>query len=333
MDERRCPARGWPSPKGGTVTSGTHSPSLDVGIGMGYVPAAPRRRRARPLTIDVRGTAKAAHVVKKPIYTRKETLGGAAESYPEGLLYHPEHDWARIEGDEAVLGITWFAQDALGELVHFEAPAVGATTAKDESYGEVESVKAVSDVIAPLSGEIARGEPEGRRRARDRQRRPVRRGLARPHPARRPGEVDGAARRGRLPGARRGAVRCRAGYLALTDDDREQMLAAIGVASVDELFAQIPAAVRLDRRARRAAGAQRGRARRATSRSSRRRTSHTGVELSFLGAGIYDHYVPAIVDTILQRGEFLTAYTPYQPEMSQGVAAGDLRVPDARSAS
>ena len=78
----------------------------------------------------------------------------ASEDYPEGLKYHREHDWARIEGDEAVLGVTWFAQDALGELVHFEAPAVGDSTAKDSSYGEVESVKAVSDVIAPLSGEI-----------------------------------------------------------------------------------------------------------------------------------------------------------------------------------
>ena len=78
----------------------------------------------------------------------------ASEDYPEGLKYHREHDWARIEGDEATLGITWFAQDALGELVHFEAPAAGGSTAKDGSYGEVESVKAVSDVIAPLSGEI-----------------------------------------------------------------------------------------------------------------------------------------------------------------------------------
>jgi glycine cleavage system H protein len=78
----------------------------------------------------------------------------AAESYPDGLSYHPEHDWARIEEDEATVGITWFAQDALGELVHFEAPEVGATVSKDSSYGEVESVKAVSDVIAPLSGEI-----------------------------------------------------------------------------------------------------------------------------------------------------------------------------------
>jgi glycine cleavage system H protein len=77
-----------------------------------------------------------------------------AESYPDELKYHREHDWARIDGDEAVLGITWFAQDALGELVHYEPPEEGATVAKDEPYGEVESVKAVSDVIAPLSGEV-----------------------------------------------------------------------------------------------------------------------------------------------------------------------------------
>jgi len=78
----------------------------------------------------------------------------AAETYPEDLRYHPEHDWARIDGDEATFGITWFAQDALGELVHYEAPEAGSTVAKDKTYAEVESVKAVSDVIAPLSGEI-----------------------------------------------------------------------------------------------------------------------------------------------------------------------------------
>jgi glycine cleavage system H protein len=76
------------------------------------------------------------------------------ESYPEDLLYNAEHDWARINGDEAVLGITWYAADSLGELVHFEPPAVGAEVAKGSSYGEVESVKAVSDLIAPLSGEV-----------------------------------------------------------------------------------------------------------------------------------------------------------------------------------
>ena len=78
----------------------------------------------------------------------------AAESYPDDLRYHPEHDWARIEGDTAMLGITWYGQDALGELVHYEPPDESATISKDSAYGEVESVKAVSDVIAPLSGEV-----------------------------------------------------------------------------------------------------------------------------------------------------------------------------------
>ena len=77
-----------------------------------------------------------------------------AESYPEELKYHPEHDWARIEGDEATFGITWFAQDALGEVVFYDPPEVGATVAANETYAEVESVKAVSDVFAPLSGEV-----------------------------------------------------------------------------------------------------------------------------------------------------------------------------------
>ncbi len=90
----------------------------------------------------------------------------APEIYPDGLLYHHEHDWARIEGDEATLGITWFAQDALGEIVHYEAPDVGAAISMGEAYGEVESVKAVSDLISPLSGVVlevnakATDEPE-----------------------------------------------------------------------------------------------------------------------------------------------------------------------------
>ena len=78
----------------------------------------------------------------------------ADESYPEELLYHPEHDWARIEGEEATFGVTWFAQDSLGEVVFFDPPEVGTTVAAGEPYAEVESVKAVSDVIAPLSGEV-----------------------------------------------------------------------------------------------------------------------------------------------------------------------------------
>ena len=78
----------------------------------------------------------------------------AEESYPDGLRYHAEHDWARVENAEATFGITWYAQDALGEVVFYEPPDVGSEVSKDQAYAEVESVKAVSDVIAPLSGEI-----------------------------------------------------------------------------------------------------------------------------------------------------------------------------------
>src|ERR1700756_4622720 len=88
-------------------------------------------------------------------YTRRRPARVAGtETYPDDLRYHPEHDWARIDGDEATLGITWFAQDSLRELVHFEPPEAGSTIAKDPSYGGVESVKAVSDLITPLSGEV-----------------------------------------------------------------------------------------------------------------------------------------------------------------------------------
>jgi glycine cleavage system H protein len=78
----------------------------------------------------------------------------AEASYPSDVKYHQDHDWARIEGDTATFGITWYAQDQLGEVVFFDPPAVGATVSKDQPYAEVESVKAVSDVIAPLSGEV-----------------------------------------------------------------------------------------------------------------------------------------------------------------------------------
>jgi glycine cleavage system H protein len=82
-------------------------------------------------------------------------IGAMADaSYPDDLLYHSEHDWARVDGDQATLGITWYAQDSLGEIVFFDPPKQGAAVSKDSAYTEVESVKAVSDVIAPLSGEI-----------------------------------------------------------------------------------------------------------------------------------------------------------------------------------
>ena len=81
-------------------------------------------------------------------------MAAADETYPADLRYHPEHDWVRADGDEHIFGITWYAQDALGEVVFYDPPEIGATVTKDQTYAEVESVKAVSDVFAPLSGEI-----------------------------------------------------------------------------------------------------------------------------------------------------------------------------------
>ena len=107
-------------------------------------------------------------------------------------------------------------------------------------------------------------------------------------------------------------------YLSLTDADRDEMLAAIGVSSVDELFEQVPAGVRLDRELDVPPALGETELVRHIEELAARNV-HTGAELSFLGAGIYDHYVPSVVDVVLSRGEFLTAYTPYQPEMSQGV--------------
>ena len=245
----------------------------------------------------------------------------ANESYPDDLRYHPEHDWARIEGDEAVLGITWYAQDALGELVHFEAPEAGATVTKDAPYAEVESVKAVSDVIAPLSGEVLEVNEKARGRARDDQRGTVRRGVARADPALRRERGRRADGRRGLQGARGRAVDVehRGSYLSLTDADRARRCSRRSAsASLDELFAQIPAGVRLGRELEVPdALPEAALVRRMEELAAR--NADTSSELSFLGMGIYDHYVPAIVDTFLSRGELLTAYTPYQPEMSQGV--------------
>ena len=101
----------------------------------------------------------------------------ADESYPDDLRYHPEHDWARVEGDTATFGVTWYAQDALGEVVFYEPPEVGKEVRKDEAYAEVESVKAVSDVYAPLSGEVTEVNDGAGRESGEDQPGPLRRRL------------------------------------------------------------------------------------------------------------------------------------------------------------
>ena len=139
---------------GGEVTSGTFSPCLERGIGMAYVSTA-RAAEGTPIEIDVRGRVRPA-VDRAQASVPKGSVSDMADpSYPDDLKYHPEHDWARIDGDtNATFGITWYAQDALGEVVFFDAPDIGAEITKDQPYTEVESVKAVSDVFAPLSGEV-----------------------------------------------------------------------------------------------------------------------------------------------------------------------------------
>ena len=182
----------------------------------------------------------------------------------------------------------------------------------------MESVKAVSDVVAPLSGEVlavnqkAVDEPETvnddpygdgwlvRIRLSD------------------PGEADQLMDAGPTGRTSPSSEHEHAGYLSLTDADREAMLDAIGVASIDDLFEQIPEGVRFER----ALDVPEALPEAALVRHLEElaaRNADTSRELSFLGMGIYDHYVPAIADAFLSRGEFLTAYTPYQPEMSQGV--------------
>ena len=239
----------------------------------------------------------------------------ADASYPDDLLYHPEHDWVRLDGDTATFGITWFAQDALGEVVFFEPPEVGSAVSKDEPYAEVESVKAVSDVIAPLSGEIVEVNTALSDKPEADQRGPLRRGLARP------GQALGP-RRARQP-ARRRRVLQRAcpelsTYTSTTPEDLEAMLAEIGVASLEELFdRQIPAAVRLQRPLDLPAGMAEQDVY-AHLRALAAANTSAEDEVTFLGAGMYDHYVPAVIDMLMGRSEFLTPYTPYQPEISQG---------------
>ena len=182
MEDPGIPRAGMRIAEGGEVTSGTLSPML--GRASGSPTSRPGAREpGTEITVDLRGRPRARAYRQEAVLQARGGLVAAEESYPDDLKYHPEHDWARIEGDTATLGITWYAQDALGEIVHYEPPEEGSALARDESYGEVESVKAVSDIIAPLSGEVAEvnrkvvDEPETINED------PVRRGLARADPA------------------------------------------------------------------------------------------------------------------------------------------------------
>ena len=248
----------------------------------------------------------------------------ADASYPTDLLYHPEHDWARIDGDTAVFGITWYAQDALGEVVFFDPPEVGSTVTAGESYAEVESVKAVSDVVAPLTRRDHRGQPRPRRHAREHQQRPLRRRLdGQGQALRRVGDRRTCSTP--PPTRRRSPRRTSSPKDPLDAVHRRHRRRSAGDALRDRRRLR-PGAVRPSDPRRRAAGAPAGPARRparagglrAPARARRASNVSAEDEITFLGAGMYDHYVPAVIDMLLGRSEFLTPYTPYQPEVSQG---------------
>ena len=255
---------------GGEVTSGTHSPMLDVGIGMGYVPVAASRagnraddRRARPLAHG-RGRQEA------DLHEGSMSVA-ASESYPEDLLYNREHDWARIEGDEAVLGITWYAHDALGELVHYEPPAEGATIEKGKTYGEVESVKAVSDLISPLSGEVIEVNEKVVDAPETVNEDAYGEGWLDPHPHERPVRARRADGRRRLPARGRPDSELPLAHRRRSRRDAGRDRRRVGRGALP----RHPGGRALRARARRAARARRGRAARGTSRSSPRRTCST----------------------------------------------------------
>ena len=235
------------------------------------------------------------------------------ESYPDELYYHDEHDWVRVDGDTATFGITWYAQDTLGEVVFYSPPEVGdavtrtPTTASSSrrrrcpgsSHPSRARCTAVNDALDGNESTV-NDDPYGegwliKVRMSD------------------PSELDSLLD----AAAYRELARVPVTFTALTDADRDAMLAAVGVGSIEELFHDIPDAVRLGRELDLEPALTEGELM-AHLADLASRNADAGREIQFLGAGIYDHYVPAVCDAVMQRGELLTAYTPYQPEMSQG---------------
>ena len=258
------------------------------------------RAAAEPGTeieVDVRGKARAAEVREQAPVRARRRAEVADASYPEDLKYHPEHDWARIEGDEATFGITWYAQDALGEVVFYDPPEVGATVTKDQAYAEVESVKAVSDVFAPLSGEIIEVNEALADTPEPINADPYGEGWLVKVKLSDPSEVDSLLD----VDAYKELLELLSRYTSATDADRRAMLDAIGVGSLEDLFDEIPAAVRLQRPLDLPDGKSESEVfDHLAGLAARNR--HADAEVTFLGAGMYDHYVPSIDRLDPRRG-------------------------------
>ena len=232
---------------------------------------------------------------------------------PTDLRYTKDHEWVRVDGDEATVGITEYAAGQLGDIVFVELPDAGRTLEQFATFGVVESVKAVSDLFAPVSGEVVTSNEALAGSPGARQCRPLRRRLDDPDQARQAGGSRRASRRG-------GVRRVDRGGLARCPTDRTPTKTGSGCSrhsasnSVDELFADIPAPLRASRLDLPEPEPELELAARLEGLAGKNRTDLA----SFLGAGVYRHWTPAAVDQLLLRGEWYTAYTPYQPEISQG---------------
>ncbi len=236
---------------------------------------------------------------------------------PEGLLYTKDHEWIRITGDTGTVGITFHAQEALGDVVYIELPKVGDKFEAHRSFGSVESVKAVSELFMPLSGEVIESQFDDQGRAGSTELRSIRQGLAAPN------TNTQSCRNCCLvvcTGVRQ--LHCSRSvdeelmrYLPSSEADRKRMLEAIGIESVEQLFAGIPENLRL----RRLLDIPSALTEPELIRFFRGAAGRNATDYaSFLGAGVYRHHIPVIIDALISRSEFYTAYTPYQAEIAQG---------------
>ena len=233
---------------------------------------------------------------------------------PTDLRYTKDHEWVRLDGDTATVGITAFAGEQLGDIVFVELPDAGRMLAQHETFGVVESVKAVSDLFSPLGGEVVEtnadltGQPELVNEAPYEAGWMIKVRVAAPDEVR--DLLDGPAWRR----TRRHELTRAMPYGPHTPADRQRMLDTIGVTDIDALFADIPADLRASPLMLAEPVPELELAARLQALAGRNRTDLA----SFLGAGVYRHWTPPAVDQLLLRGEWYTAYTPYQPEVSQG---------------